>query len=798
MIEIKGKIKKVTYYNSDNGYGVVRVEISPEDAEKIEEGLYSNELTVVSTFAKIPFIDEIFEFSGNMVESKYGLQFKADVVKQSITQSKEGIIAYLSSDLFPGIGEATATRIYDELGSDALKKIANDADILDKIKISRKQKETLYGVLKQFSTEEKMIVDLLSFGLTLKLANKLISVFKSKTVEIVKENPYQLINNVSGIGFLRADEIAYKVGIPRDSDIRLKSLIIFILDSIVYDSGNTYMHLNDLYFECKKFLQNENNNVLNRDNYVRFIKELVDEKRIIVDSEHNVYDVKTYFWESSIARKIYNFLSTDGKDDSLGEDFSIEKVNDIIEEVEISNKIKYNDKQIEAILKAVCESIVIITGGPGTGKSTVIKGIIDTYSRMFGVTNEEAIRDNIMLCAPTGRAAKRLKEVTNHSASTIHKMLGFTGSGFTIERIDAKMIIIDEFSMVDVGLAYQLFKSINPGTKIVIVGDADQLPAVGPGDVLNDLILSKEVTTIRLSKIHRQLDNSSIIDLAHSINEGRIPNDILDCYEDRVFIKSNDEYLASLIVKEVNTYLKKGYNLIEDIQVLIPMYNVSVGINNINAIMQNTFNPIINIDSNEYVLDDSSSDKALLKEVKEVKFGSFKYRINDKVIQLINRADKGIMNGDIGWVKRINVDHNTSKVKGITVKYDVGDVEYDMDELSEIRLAYAISIHKAQGSEFKVAIVPFSYKYYIMLKRKLIYTAITRAKSNLIMCGNFNALCQGVTQVEEKRKTLLKEKLLDLINNNGVSTEYKDTNLSVFEDNFSEDYDEDINPYDFM
>lgn len=791
MIEIKGKIKKVTYYNSDNGYGVVRVEISPEDAERIEEGLYSNELTVVSTFAKIPFIDEIFEFSGNMVESKYGLQFKADVVKPSITQSKEGIIAYLSSDLFPGVGEATATRIYDELGNDAIKKIANDPDSLDKIKITKKQKDTLYEVLKQFSTEEKMIVDLLGFGLTLKLANKLISVFKSKTVEIVKENPYQLINNVNGIGFLRADEIAYKVGIPKDSDMRLKSLIIFILDTIVYDSGNTFMHLNDLYYECKKFLQNENNNVLNRDNYVRFIKELTDEKRIIVDEEHNVYEVKTYFYENFLAKKIYGFLSYSGE-----ESFSSDKVNEVIAKVEDSNKIKYNDRQIEAIKKSVCESIVIITGGPGTGKSTVIKGIIDTYSRMFSVTNEEAIRESIILCAPTGRAAKRLKEVTNHNASTIHKLLGFTGNGFTVERINAKMIIVDEFSMVDVGLAYQLFKAIDAGTKIVIVGDADQLPAVGPGDVLNDLILSKEITTIRLTKIHRQLDNSSIIELAHSINNGRIPNDILDCYDDRVFIKSNDELLVSLIVKEVNSYLKKGFSLIEDIQVLVPMYNVSVGINNINAIMQNTFNPLVNIESSEYEIDDSNTN--VLKEVKEVRFGSFKYRTNDKVIQLINRADKGIMNGDIGWVKRINVDYNTSRVKGITVKYDIGDVEYDVDELSEIRLAYAISIHKAQGSEFKVAIVPFSYKYYIMLKRKLIYTAITRAKSNLVMCGNFNALCQGVTQVEEKRKTLLKEKLLDLVSHNGVSTEYKDTNMSVFEDNFSEEYDEDISPFDFM
>jgi len=790
MIDIQGKIKRITYYNHENGYGVVRAEIRPEDAEKIEVALYSNEITIVSNFAKAPFIDEVFDFSGTMVESKYGMQFKAEVVRPSTVQSEAGIVAYLSSDVFGGIGVATARRIYETFGDETIKIISSNRASLDLVpKLTKKQKDTLYETLKKFSEEEKVLVELLSYGLTLKLSNKLLKSYKSKTLTIVKENPYDLINKVEGIGFLRADEIAYKVGIKKDSDVRLKALIVYILNNIVYDSGNTFMHLNDLYLECLKFEQKDNSNAINKENYVQFIHELVDEKRIIVDEEHNVYEVKTYYEENSIAKNIYNFLNH--RDPKT---MDSEKLDAIIHEVEKQNKIQYNDKQLEAIHKAMSEPIVIVTGGPGTGKSTVIKGIIETFARSYEGAGEELIRNQIVLAAPTGRAAKRLKEVTGHNASTIHKLLGYTGQGFMVEEIEAKLIIIDEFSMVDTALAYQLFKSIPFDTKIVIVGDADQLPAVGPGDILNDLILSKELSVVRLTKIHRQVETSSIISMAHFVNEGKIPYDILYHYEDRNFVKSGDNFIIPIIVSAIRKYLQQGYNLIEDIQVLVPMYNVGIGINSINTILQDEFNPILNLTTGEYIADNNGK----VSEIKEVKIGLLRYRINDKVIQLKNRADKGIMNGDIGCVQLINVDEKTHKPKGITVKYDIGDVEYEMDELDEIRLAYAISIHKSQGSEFKVAIVPFSFKYYIMLKRKLIYTAITRAKNHLEMMGNFEALCKGVTTVEEKRRTLLKEKLQDLINNNGEYTRFKIGNDTLFEEKLSEDFDEDINPYSFM
>ena len=795
MLEIKGKVMKVTYYNGDNGYGVIRLKLDQDSYRLIEDEIFGNELTVVSTFSKIPFIDEVFTFKGDFVESKYGRQFKGDCIYNAGLQSESGIIAYLSSDEFPGIGEVTAKKIYDELGSNAFELISSDKSCLDRVRgLKQKQKDVVYNVLSHFSFEQKSIATLLGFGLSVKLANTLIKEYKAKAVEVVRENPYDLIDRIRGIGFLRADDIAKKVGIEKGSPLRLKALIIFILNQVIYDSGNTYMHLNDLYLECLSFLRNEGSNVLNKDNYVTFINELSEAKRIIIDDEHNVYDIRIYFEENCIARKMYSYLTTE-KNDS----FSEAKIEDTIDKVQIKNKIKYNDKQREAIKKAILEPIMIVTGGPGTGKSTVIKGIIDTYTSLFNSNSQAAINEDIKLAAPTGRAAKRLKEVTGHDASTIHRLLGFTGFGFTIAKVNAKLLIVDEFSMVDNSLAYELFKAVDSDTKIILVGDADQLPAIGPGDILNDLILSKEVCTIKLNHVHRQVNGSNIIELAHNINEGRIPEDILEDYDDRKFMKCNDEMLIGLMVYEARKFINLGYDLIEDIQILVPMYNVSVGINAINQVFQDEFNPL-NFDCDN----EKSIITSGIKRVNEIKYYGSKFRVNDKVIQLINRADKGIMNGDIGFISSINVNVQSGNVNGLTVKYDVGYVDYDMDELNEIKLAYAISIHKAQGSEFKIAIVPFSFKYFIMLKRKLIYTAITRAKENLIMLGNFASICRGVTNIEEKRKTLLKEKLIDLVNNNGDGKKFLklDEKLYGFNsdmiDNMIIDDNDDITPYSFM
>ena len=778
---IQGSVKKITYYNQENGYGVVKVELDQKSLDlisnEIDDALiYSNMITVVSMFVSLPFIDHIYTFEGCFERNKYGLQFKSDKTFKAISQSSNGIIAYLSSDLFKGVGKQSALKIYNALGEDALKKIIEDKDCLKSAGIKTKQIDIIYDTLCAYQKEEADMVELLSFGISLKFATKIIKTLKKNALATVRENPYSLIEKVEGIGFLRADEIALKVGIDKKSPYRIKALILYVMQNYIYSSGNTYLHLNDLYIECIK-LANRDEEIVNKDNFVSLIEELKESNNVVVDENNNIYDVKINHAESEVARNVIRFLNQD-----LKYKFDEEKIDDRLEAVERQNNIVYNEKQREAIKKALLEPIVIISGGPGTGKSTIIKGIIETYSSMFSFEKQDLMNKRIVLAAPTGRASKRLKELTLHEVSTIHKLLGYTGKIFTVDSIDAELIIIDEFSMVDIFLAFHLFNAIKDGTRVVIVGDSDQLPAVGAGDILNDLILSKEVSLVRLKQIHRQAATSTIINLAHSVNQGIIPDDIFTMMHDRKLMCCDDEAIINNSINVIERYLEseskksdcsKNEILVNDVQVLVPMYKGSVGIDAFNFYMQEKFNP-------------QTKDN-----LKQIIIGNRKFRVNDKVIQLVNRAEKGVMNGDIGYISRIEGDFNN--YTGLYIQYSFKLVYYEINELDDISLAYAISIHKAQGSEFKLVIMPLSFKYYIMLKKKLVYTAITRAKNYLFMIGNFEAFRKGVINIEEKRRTRLEYKIKQLINNPNV--------LLDNESGFSEiiiDELENLNPYDFM
>ncbi len=768
-MNISGSVRKITYYNQSNGYTVIRIEVTNKEMDRIIEEtgleeLYSNYITVVSMFTTLPFIDETYDFTGDFEESKYGIQFRSNKTVKSLKQNEEGIISYLSSSMFKGIGKKTAKKIFDKLGENALKLIIEDKDNLKGLGIKKDKIEEIYSTLVSSYRAEEDLVEMLSLGLSLKMATRIIKSLKKKALRTVKENPYLLIEKVEGIGFLRADAIALNVGIKKDSPYRIKALIMYVLNEVTYNRGDTYLHSNDLYLECEK-IANEGENILNKDNYETYLNELKEEKKVIIDEDNNVFDLRLSFYESEVARYIFDILNS-----SNYTNYTRAKVDTAISDTENSLNISYNDKQREAICNALMEPITIVTGGPGTGKSTIIRGIIETYVRMFPTEKQDFIKERMLLLAPTGRAAKRLRELSFHSASTIHKALGYQGTRFEVELLDYDLIIIDEFSMVDINLAYHLFKAIKPETKVIIVGDADQLPAVGAGDILNDLIISKEITCTKLTKIHRQSEESTIIELAHSINEGALPYDLDIMQHDRKLIKCNDENIIPLTIKTVELYLEKQrkikeesavklntfhqlYNnlpekvdmLVNDVQVLVPMYRGSVGIDAFNYKMQEIFNPLT------------------VDYYKQISFGTKRFRLYDKVIQLVNRPDKDIMNGDIGYVSKILGEDNN--YEGLYVQYLSNEVFYEIDELEEISLAYAISIHKAQGSEFRTVIVPFSFKYYIMLKKKLIYTAVTRAKNFLIMIGNFEALRKGIITIEEKRKTKLQEKLKALIGN---------------------------------
>ena len=790
-MKFQGSVTKITYYNQENGYGVVRVAVSIDEMNRIIEeveddsNFYSNTISVVSIFTTLPLIDQIYEFDGEFEYSKYGLQFRSEKTTKTVKQSEQGIIAYLSSSLFKGIGAKTAEKVYMALGEDALKKIIEDKSVLDKVDITEKQKDEIYKSLNAYYHDEESLVELLSLGLSLKLAKKIILAYQDRALSVTKENPYDLIGKVEGIGFLRADDIAMKVGIDKKSAYRMKALIRYSLEESIYSSGDTYKLINDLYVEISRIV-NEKEEILSKDEYLDYLEELNKDKKIIIDGD-KILDIKIAYAEEEIAKIVATHLKKEVR--QVCSDTRMEYE---IKELEKSYHITYNPKQKEAIKNALNENISIITGGPGTGKSTIIKAIIEIYKNLADEDKLDLINSRIKLVAPTGRAAKRLRELCYHSASTIHKLLGYTGHIFTVNTVDADIIIIDEFSMVDIALAYHLFKAIGDDTKIIIVGDSDQLPAVGAGDILNDLILSKEVSVVRLDEIHRQSKDSTIISLAHDINHGYIPSDVTALKSDRRFITCEDNNIISLTQKTIDVYLnqlhmqnddideedyllKEKEALVNDIQVLVPMYKGTLGIDAFNHFLQEHFNPL-------------SKDNP-----KQIVYGNKKYRIFDKVIQLVNRSEKNVMNGDIGYVH--SFIEESGEIEGLIVRYNFGDVEYNMDELDDISLAYAISIHKAQGSEFKLVIVPFSFKYYVMLKKKLIYTAVTRAKKYLIMVGKLDALRKGILSIEEKRHTRLESLLKNIIDNpNKVSD-----NASAFEEILLENEEIDsLSPYDFM
>lgn len=769
MKKIYGIVNKVTYYNEENGFGVIRIKLDYHDPEmaKSQSILVSNNLVVTSNFSRIPIEGEEYIFYGDFVNTNYGIQFKAKSYSHQIQSSKNSIISFLASDLFKGIGKKTATKIYETLGPNCLQQIIDNKEVLHNIDgLKEQQKETIYQVLRDTYQTNQALMELLNFGLTMNMSIKIIKILKEKTLQIIRENPYQLIDLVEGIGFLRADQIALKIGISKNSPIRIQALIVYYLRMFTYANGNTYLEKEELYSKLCN-LVNKDEDILTYELFLENIEILSKNKQIIIDEDKHIYDKYAYYAEKTFSEKVYQLLSAD-----LNPDFNEESINSAFKKVQEESPITYSPNQIKAILTALRENISIITGGPGTGKSTVIKAIIET---IFVLDKSQKYRNNIALLAPTGRAAKRLQEVTNYQAMTIHKFLGYDRSGRFRHGpdfpVDAKIVIVDESSMIDILLASRLFSALLLGTKVIFVGDANQLPSIGPGQVLLDLINSKEITTITLDTIHRQAENSSIVHLAHAINQGMIPKNILEKQEDRNFIIVNDQKIITNIATVIKQGLNVGLDLIRDIQVLVPLYKGEIGIDAINAYLQNELNPLVG----DF----------------EISHLGRKFRVNDKVIQLVNRSEKQVMNGDIGYI--ISLDYNDGKYRGLEVMFDFGPVYYDISELEDLSLAYAISIHKSQGSEFDLVIMPFSFKYYIMLKRKLIYTGVTRAKKYLIMLGNLDALRVGITNIEEQRKSKLIQRIKKYFS--GV---YPISTEKIYQLDDDDDLMEKISPYDFL
>ena len=717
MQTVEGYLNKIIFHNKENNYYILSIFLN--DKYDFVEGDY---LSVVGTFNDFEFIeDDLYSFKGEIVQHrKYGTQLSAIVVEPVIEKDKEAIVSYLSSSIFQGVGRKTAELIVDTLGVDALDKIYENKDSLFNIKgIPEQRKDTIYATIVANKQTQDIILKLNEYNLSNNLILKIYNFYKHNTLRIITESPYSLIKDIKGINFKTVDKIAETNEIAANDRERILYGFIYTINSFCFSTGNTYISKNTLLYNTFNILYSSRNIAVTKEDILSSYDYALDTGKLI-EIEDRVFLPEIYYSEYSIYSDISKRLELED-----GFDISDSLLDKYIEDVEDELEISYDIVQIAAIKNCIKNNFAILTGGPGTGKTTIILAVIKIFQKIKNYSLHDLLdesRSILTLCAPTGKAAKRMSESTGFYASTIHKAIGWSTEDENMEEfvsekfIKSELVIIDESSMIDVFLMYNLLKIINKDAKIILVGDNDQLPSIAPGNVLNDLINSKAISTVKLNKIFRQSEHSSIINISHSI-KNNIPFDILENFDDKEFISANKNEMINVISAIYDDLIKGSAK--ENIQILAPIYKGTSGINEINMAIQSRFN-----DNEE-----------------QIEYGELIYKVNDRVMQLVNRPEDNIFNGDIGYIEEIYKEGN--KVK-IVIDYDGNYVTYEKTELNQITLSYACSIHKAQGSEFENVIIPFIDNYNFMLNKNLTYTAITRAKKKLILCGSSNVFYKSI------------------------------------------------------
>ena len=716
MEKICGTVDTIIFASQDNRFTVLK--LSPEKL--------STQITVTLN-GIAPLIGQLLEIEGEWVKHpKFGQQFKATTYKTVAPTEISGIEKFLASGAINGIGPAMAKKIVAELGEKTLEIIAKSPNELLKVPgIGKKTAEKISTSYLEQSELTEIMVWLENHGISNTYAGKIFAKYGSFAIDIMEKDIYRLFQDIEGIGFLTADKLAFNLGIQREDKRRIISGIDYALMQLC-NNGHCCIPEMALVDKTAKILQ-VNNQII-----FTILKERIDNGSLnteVVGGETLIYPPYLYYAEKKVAMRL---LQLQQATEPLSED----NLSLFIKVWEKDNQIQLAQKQKEAIKACLHHGVLVLTGGPGTGKTTVIKGILS-------ILKAQGLK--IRLAAPTGRAAKRLSETTGQKALTIHRLLEANNLaqddnlqlGFSKDiddQLDADVIILDEVSMVDIVLMHHFLNAVPDGCRIILVGDTDQLPAVGPGSVLKDIIRSQKIPAIRLDEIFRQAQTSMIIQNAHIINAGRLP-DIRKQYSDFVFYELNDD--TSITQKILDLCTKdlphEGFDVLKDVQVLSPMHRFLCGVENLNLMLQEQLNPKKNQD--------------------ELKYSSQTFRVGDKVMHIRNNYQKNVFNGDIGFIQDINNEK-------LTVDYFDHIVTYEKNELNELTLAYASSVHKSQGSEYKVVIIPLSTSHYIMLQRNLLYTAITRAKQKVIIIGSKKALMTAIqSNRTQKRYTLLAERL---------------------------------------
>lgn len=723
---IQGKYTKCIFKNN-TGYNIGVFRVSDSNDPSLADYI-GRSITFTGYFHDLNEIDTYLFYGKLVTHEKYGEQFQVEGYERCMPEEKDSIVEFLTSGLFKGIGEAKAKKIVDVLGKDTLKIILETPDNLLLIpSISKKNVDTLHNKLKEYEASYETIMYLSDMGFSTKDSMIIYNTYKKDTKKVIEEDIYKLIEDINEIYFKKIDVIALKNGIKKDALIRVKASLLYIMNEV----SNTYGHSYYFREELLNYLPRVLGVNICTELFDECINKLVDDLKIII-KEDRFYLREMYESETLIVKR-FRLLNSN-------KEIIDKRLDSMILELEDFFDIKYNSCQLDAIKKSYMKDFLIITGGPGTGKTTIMKGIVELY-RLMEKLSYEKLNDKIALLAPTGRAAKRMSETTGMPASTIHRFLKWSRdtNKFQVNeynRSKVEFVIIDEASMIDTYLMASLLKGISSNCKVILVGDDHQLPSVGPGQVLHDLIESHALQVVELTELYRQGIDSNIISLAYDIRNQSVNKDIFNVEDDLTFIECRDNEVIPNICEICNTYKDLNY---KKFQILAPMYKGLNGIDAINKNVQDIFN-----------------SKSRTKKEKVI--GEFNFREDDKVIQLTNMPDDNVYNGDIGIIDRIQ----SSPKSEIHIDFDGNLVKYTPANFINFRSAYSISIHKAQGSEFDVVVIPIVNAYNKMLYQKLIYTGVTRAKKKLYIVGDFSALIRASHNTSDDiRRTTIKNYLIN-------------------------------------